>query len=118
MAGPSHGLSTKLFEHRTAGQLVQQLPRRVGTWTASAQDLASGTKPFKPHFIVRAELRFELVTKPLRQRRAFAVRGDGNLQIPALHNRTIVEMAMRDVVDGVAQDAARFGLAKNSSVHT
>jgi hypothetical protein len=54
---------------------------------------------------------FEFLAKALGKSRAFAVGGDGDLEITALDDGAVVEVAVVDVVDGVAEDVAAVGFA-------
>src|SRR5208282_5724923 len=62
------------------------------------------------------ELLVDLAAQSLSNRRAFAGRGDGDLQISAADHRTEEEVAIGNVVHAVAGDAARDGLAINRRV--
>ena len=63
-----------------------------------------------------AELLFEFFAEALGERGAFAVGGNGDLEIAALDDRAVVEVAVIDVVDGVAEDVALVGFAINLGV--
>ena len=54
---------------------------------------------------------FEFFAETLSQGGAFAVGGDGDLEIAALDDRAVVEVAVVDVVHGVAEDVALVGFA-------
>src|SRR5580658_5716008 len=116
MARAPLSFSKKLLEHRPARQFVQQFLCGVRTRSIRTKSFTRGTQPLQPYFIFGTEFRLEFHAKPLRERRALAVRGDGNLQVAALDYGSIVKMAMLGVIDGVAQDSARIRLAKNGFV--
>ena len=56
---------------------MKQRLRRIRTRTTRTESFARGAEPLQPRFIFGPELRFELLPKTLRERRAFAVRGNG-----------------------------------------
>jgi len=81
-----------------------------------AEDLTSGAEPFEPGGVFGAELLFEFLAKALGERGAFAVGGDGDLEVAALDDGAVEEVAIIGVVDGVAEDAAGFGFAEDGGV--
>ena len=91
-----------------AGQGVQDSFRAFRVWGFGAQDGARCAQFFQPFGVVFAVGFFQFHTDTLGQGGAFAVGGDGQLQIAALDDGAIVEMAVFDVIDSVAEDAARL----------
>ncbi len=82
----------------------------------SAQSFASGAEPFEPGYVFGTELLLEFPAKALSERGAFAVSGDGDLEIATLDDGAVIEMAVIDVVNGVAEDVASVGFGKDLSV--
>ncbi len=77
-----------------------------------AEDVAGSTEPFEPGTVFGAELFFEFGAKVLGESGAFAVGGDGDLEIATLDDGAVVEMAVVDVVDRVAEDVAALGFGE------
>jgi len=86
---------------------IEHAPQNCGALSA---------KPLNPRAILRAELPLEFGAQPRGQRRAFAASGDRDLQRAAPHNRRIVEIAIRRIVHGVAQNSAAARLTKNTAM--
>ena len=84
---------------------------------AGAEFLASVAQGIQPRGVFRGILPLQFFSQTLGERRAFSVRGDGNLQISSLHDGAVVEMAVSDVVDGVAENASGSRGLKHSGVH-
>ena len=82
-----------------------------------AQFFASFAEGIQPHGVLARILLLQFFTQSLRERRAFAVGGDGDLQIAALHDGAVIKVAVRNVVHGIAENAARIGCLKHSRVH-
>src|ERR1700757_2147113 len=81
-----------------------------------AEVFALGAEVVKPGGVFGSELLFQILAQALGERRAFAVGGDGDLQVAALDNGAVVEVAVLDVVDAVAEDLALAGFAEDGSV--
>src|SRR5579863_8761329 len=77
---------------------------------------ASGAEPVQPGFVFGTELFGEFFPQTLRESGAFAIGGDGDLQVAALHDGTVVEVAVIDIVDSVAEGALRFGREKYRAI--
>src|ERR1700730_11193036 len=84
---------------------------------AGAKFLASLAQGIEPSGVFSGILLLQFFPQTLRERWTFAVRGDGNLQIAALHDGTIVEMAISNCIKGIAENAVGFGGLKHSDVH-
>ena len=70
----------------------------------------------KPRAEVAGELLVDFAAKALGEGGAFSGGGDGDLQIAAADHRSEKEIAVGNVVDAVAQDAALGGSAVNGGV--
>jgi len=81
-----------------------------------AEGLAGGAKPFEPVFVFGAELLLEFLAKALGEGGTFAVGRDGDLEVAALDDGAVVEVAVIDVVDGVAEDVAAISFREHLSV--
>ena len=108
----------KLFETGLAGEYMEPALSDfgVGAGRLRAEQVSGSAEPFEPGGVFWAELLLEFTTKALGEGRAFAVGGNGDLQIAALHDGAVVEMAVVDVVDGVAEDVAAFGFSEDGGV--
>ena len=62
------------------------------------------------------KLLVDLAAQALRESRAFAGRGDGDLQVAAADHRTEEEIAVGNIVDAVARNVARHGFAINCRI--
>src|SRR6266852_1726265 len=82
-----------------------------------AEHIARDAEPLDPCGVLGAELLLKLLAQSLRECRAFSVGGDGDLQVAALDDRAVVEMAVFDVVHGVAEQAALVGFLKHLLIH-
>src|ERR1700726_3910659 len=82
-----------------------------------AKFLASFAQRIQPRRILRGILLPQFFSETLCERGTFSVRGDGNLQIAALDDGAVVEMAVGDVVHGVAENTADFGGLKDCGVY-
>src|SRR5258708_31128629 len=78
---------------------------------------ARGAGPFEPHFVLGAELCFQFLPQALRERRALAVCGNGDLEIAALHDGAVIKMAVFDIIHGVAENSAGLSFSENRIVH-
>ena len=108
----------KLFETGLAGEYMEPALSGfgVGAGRLRAKQVSGSAEPFEPGGVFWAELLLEFTTKALGESRAFAVGGNGDLQIAALDDGAVVEMAVVDVVDGVAEDVAAFGFGEHGGV--
>jgi len=104
------------LEHGAAGEKMQPLFGEFGLGFLRAEELTGGTEPIEPGGVFGAELFREFLAEALSEGGAFAVRGDGDLEIAALDDGAIVEVAVGDVVNGVAEDVAGFGLLEDGGV--
>src|SRR6185437_13571764 len=67
------------------------------------------TEPGQPGAEIARQLLIDFAPQALRDSRAFAGGGDGDLQVAAADDRSKKEIAVGYVVDAVAQDAPRDG---------
>ena len=104
------------LEHGFAGQGVELALGGFGIVGLGAEGFAGGAEPLEPVFVFGAELFFEFFAEALGERGAFAVGGDGDLEIAALDDGAVVEVAVLDVVDGVAEDSALVGFEEDGGV--
>jgi hypothetical protein len=74
------------------------------------QSRAMRPELFEPVSVNGRELAFELPPESLGERWAQAARRDRDLQMSAPHNRRIKEVAVRRIVNHVAENAATLGL--------
>ncbi len=88
----------------------------VGSGRLRAEQVAGRAKPFKPGGVFGTELLFEFKAKALGEGRAFAVGGDGDLEIATLDDGAVVEVAVIDIVDGVAENVAALGFGEDGGV--
>src|SRR5258707_14709777 len=84
--------------------------------TRCSQRVARLAQLVKPRCILGTKLLLQLLPQTLRQRWTFSVGGNANLQIAALHDRTVVEVAVLEIVPGVAQNSARLRFPINSCI--
>ena len=97
-------------ERRPAGQIVEQTPALVGVHPGLRQHLlAAAAQLVEPGLVLGPEHRRQLLPEPPGERRAVAGRGNRDLQVPALHDGGIVEVAVLRHVHGVAQYAPLAG---------
>jgi hypothetical protein len=89
---------------------------RVGG--VGAENFAGSAEPVEPGSELGAKLIFEFGAKVLGERGTFAARGDGNLEIAALDDGAVVEVAVLVVVDSVAENVAFVGFAIDEFVET
>ena len=99
------------LEHGLAGEGVEPAFGGFGVDGFGAEGFAGGAQPFEPVLVFGAELLFEFFAEALGESGAFAIGGDGDLKIAALDDGAVVKVAVIDVVDGVAKDAALVGFA-------
>ena len=104
------------FEHGLAGQGVEPTLGGFGIVGLGAESLAGGAEPIEPAGVFGPELFFEFLAEALGKRGAFAVGGDGDLEIATLDDGAVVEVAVVDVVYGVAEDVAVVGFAVDLGV--
>src|SRR5262249_4188557 len=83
----------------------------------STQHFARRTEPLEPAFVLRTKLRFEFFAQTLRESRTLTVGGNGDLQISALHDGAVIEMAVFDVIYGVAENSEGIGYAIDGLIH-
>jgi len=102
------GIEKEALEHRAAGEEMQPALGGFRIGGLGTKNFTGCAEPLEPSGIFRGELFFELLAKALGECRAFAVGGDGDLEVAALNDGAVIEVAMVDVVDGVAEDAALF----------
>jgi hypothetical protein len=62
------------------------------------------------------QLSIDFTAQALRESRAFSGSGDGDLQRPSIHNRPEEEVAIRYVIDAIAENTSLDGLAVNGPV--
>src|SRR5271166_4997319 len=103
-------------EHGTAGQEMEPALGGFGIGGLGAEDFAGGAEPIEPGGVLGSELLLEFLAEALGERGTFAVGGDGDLEIAALDDGAVVEVAVVDVVDGVAEDAALVGFEEDGGV--
>lgn len=72
---------------------------------------------FEPGLVFGAELRFQLFTKTMRERRAGATGRDGDLQGTASHQRGIIKIAKGRIVDDVTQNTAATSFGGDRVIH-
>src|SRR4029077_15343752 len=96
------------------GSVLFKVFFRIGVVAKLLASLAQG---IQPRGIFRGILLLQFFSQTLCERWAFSVGRDGNLQIAAMHNGAVVEMAVGDVIDGVAEAAAALGALEHRGVH-
>src|SRR5580693_1722468 len=108
----------KLLETGLAGEEMEPALGGfgIGAGAFRAKHVAGSAKPFEPIGVLGDELLFEFEAEALGESRALAVGGYSDLEIAALDNRAVVEMAAVGIVDGVAKDVAAFGFGEDGSV--
>src|SRR5438270_9917259 len=70
-----------------------------------------------PRLILRTKLLLEFLANSLRESRALAGSRDCNLQVAALYNGRIVEIAILRVINRVAKNPFGMCLSEDSGVH-
>ncbi len=110
------GITKEFLEHGAAGEKMQPLFGEFGLGVLRAKDFTSGAEPIEPGGIFGAELFREFLAEALSEGGAFAIGGDGDLEIAALDDGAVVEVAVGGVVDGVAENVAGFGFAEDGGV--
>jgi hypothetical protein len=86
-------------------------------WRALSYDFAPGVSDhLEPAGDTLVQYLINLLPEPLSNGRAFAVSGDGNLQIAATHNSGKIKIAVRRIVHGIAEDAATLGFEENGAI--
>ena len=110
------GIAEEFFEHGAAGEEMQPLPGELGLGILRAKDLAGSAEPIEPGGVFGTELFLEFLAEALGEGGAFAVGGDGDLEIAALDDGAVEEVAVGDVIDGIAEDVAGFGFLEDSGV--
>ena len=86
-------LSQKGLESLGAGELVKAGSALLGIEILREELFARLAQVFQPFFVFRGELIFQLFAKALRQGRALAAGGDGNLKGSALDDGRIEKVA-------------------------
>jgi hypothetical protein len=81
-----------------------------------AEHFTGIAEPVDPRRIFRTELLFEFFAETLGQGWALAVGGDGDLELAALDYGAAVEVAMVDVVHGVAKDVTLVSFFEDGGV--
>ena len=109
-------IAQEFFEHGAAGEEMKPLLGEFGLGVLRAEDLASCAEPIEPGGIFGAELCLEFLAQALGQGGAFAVGGNADLEIAALDDGAVVEMAVVDVIGGIAEDVAGFGFLEDGGV--
>jgi hypothetical protein len=87
-----------------------------GIGGSGAKLFAGSAERVEPNSVFGAELKFEFLAKALGESRAFAVGGNGDLEIAALDDGSVVEVTVVNIVDGVAEDMALVGFEKDGFV--
>jgi len=87
-------------------QLMQQELSLLACGKSSEHFAAKLSNALKPGTEISRKLRVNLLPQSLGERRAFAGSRDGDLQIATAYDRSEVEVAVRRIIDGVAQDIA------------
>jgi hypothetical protein len=82
-----------------------------------AKLFTEGTQGVEPEGVFGGKLLFEFFAEALGKRGAFAVSGDGDLEVATLDDGAVVEVAVVNIVDGVAEDIAFVGFEKDGCVH-
>jgi hypothetical protein len=93
------------FERFPAGQRMQQVELAFLVEIAGQDEPASLAEFSHPRGVSGTKLFFELLTNFLSQRRTLSSGRNGNLQIAAIYDRGIVEIAKIGNVDHVAEHA-------------
>jgi hypothetical protein len=104
------------LEHGAAGEEMEPALGGFRIAGLCAENFAGGAEPREPRGVFGAVLFFEFPAKALSESGAFAVGGDGDLKVAALDDGPVIEMAVVDVVDGIAKDVALLGFEKNGFV--
>lgn len=116
MDGGVAGIVEKTLEHFVGGEMVELESGGFRVGGVGAEVVAGGAERIEPGGVFGSELLFEFLAKALSKRRTFAVGGDGDLQVAALDDGTIVEVAVVNVVDGVAEDLTLVGFTEDGGV--
>src|SRR5271165_3341344 len=82
-----------------------------------AQCVAGLAQALEPRGVFFAVGDFYFLANALRQGGTLPVGGDGDLQVAALDYRAVIKMAVFNVVDGVAENAASFAFLKDGAIH-
>ena len=100
------------------GELMEQ-ELAVFSGLIGGEDVAAElAEILQPGSEVRGKLFVDFAAQALRERGTFAGGGDGDLQIAASDYRAEVEVAVRRVVDRVAEDVAGYGFFINGRVYS
>ncbi len=105
-----------MVEHGAAGEEMELALGGFGIGGTGAKLFAGSAERVEPNSVFGPELKFEFLAKALGESRAFAVGGNGDLEIAPLHDGAVVEVAVVDIVDGVTEDMALVGFEKNGFV--
>jgi hypothetical protein len=99
-----------------ARETVQQRPPPLPRNRLFEQFLAGGGEFLEPIFVFDGKILFKSFSQALRESGAVAASGDGDLERAAADHRAVVEIAVRGVVDHIAQNAAAPRFPENSGV--
>lgn len=107
----------KSFELRRACDAPQDAAALRGRHLLSEDFLTHAAKMRDPVAKSRSVLSFELAAQAAGERGTRPAGRDGDLKRTASHDGWIVKIAMRRIINGIAENSARARFAKNVSVH-
>jgi hypothetical protein len=106
-----------VIEGFAAGHLVQQLSTCFNIQIRGEHLISRRAQLMQPCLILGSKLLLQFFPKSLRERRAAAIGGNGNLQVTPLHYCSVVEITIFGIVDRIAENVSQPRFPEDLAIH-